>query len=166
MDDVGETLPDAVLETDEVLTASEAEAVRVDAAKGENDGGDDEVPATLMLELLEELRLVVDDEAAARKEVVFELVTLVALLCVVTWEADSEALLEFTVAFTVALEVALVDFEPPAAGFGLFLLLPRIALRASRNSGVSSSTIDSWVRERQIQSPKRATSRVVRRILM
>ena len=145
MDDVGETLADAGLETDEVLMAFEVEDVLVDAAREEEgrEEEEEELLATLLLELIEELRLVLDDEVVATNEVVLEVATPAALFFVVTWEADFVALLAFVVAFTVALEVALVDFEPPAAGFDFLLLLPKIALRASRGWEVSSSTIVS-----------------------
>ena len=165
MGGVGETLPEAGLETDEVLMALEVEAVLVEAAR-DDEGGDEEVLATLLLELIEELRLVLDDEVVATNEVVLEVATPAALFCVVTWEADFVALMAFVVAFKVALEVTFVVFEPPAAGFGLFLPLPGIALRASRDSKVSSSIVDSSARDRQMQSPNRATSRRVRRILV
>lgn len=162
MDDVGETLPDAGLEGDEVLAAFEVEAVLVDTAKeGGEGGGDEEVLAKLLLELIEELRMVLDDEV-----VFFEPVTLAALPFVATWEADFEALLGLTIAFTLALEKGFVDLEPPTAGFGFPLPLPRIALRASRGSETSSSNTDSSAKDRQTQSPKRATSGRVRRILM
>lgn len=106
MGGVGETLPEAGLETDEVLMALEVEAVLVEAAR-DDEGGDEEVLATLLLELIEELRLVLDDEVVATNEVVLEVATPAALFCVVTWEADFVALMAFVVAFKVALEVTL-----------------------------------------------------------
>lgn len=133
MDDVGETLPDARLEGDEVLAPFEVEALLDETAR-EDEARDEEVLLMLFLELIEDIRLVLDDEVVATNEVVFEPVTLAALLFVLTWEADFEALLETTVAFEVGLEVTLVDLKPPTAGFGLPLPLPRIAWRASRSS--------------------------------
>lgn len=95
IDDVGGTLADAGLETNEVLMAFEAEDVLVDTAREEG-GRDEKLLTTLLLEPVEELRLVLDDEAVAANEVVlevvFELATPVALFCVVTWEADLVAL--------------------------------------------------------------------------
>lgn len=166
MDDVGETIPDDGGETGVVLTAFEIEDELVDTAIEEEEGGDEEVLDILLLELIDELRLVLDDEVVATNDEVFELLTLVPFLCVVTWEADFVALLELSVAFPVALEVALVDLERPAADFGFGLLLPKIALRASKDSEASSSIIDSSARDRQMHSPNKATRRRVRRILM
>ena len=93
MDDVGETIPDDGWETGVVLTAFEIEDMLVNVLRDEAKRGDEEVLATLLLELIKELRLVLDDEVVATNEVVFKPVTLVTLLCVVTWEADFVALL-------------------------------------------------------------------------
>lgn len=142
MDWAEETLADARLETDEVLTAFEVEAVLVDTAR-EEDGRDEEVLATLLLELIEELRLVLDDDVVATKEVVLEVVTLAAAFFVEARQGVFGSLEGFGLWFKVTLKAALEDLESPAVGFGFELLLPAIASRASRGSEDSSPTIVS-----------------------
>lgn len=142
MDDVGEALPEAGLEIDEALMAFEPEAVLVDAAR-EEEGRDEEVLATLLLELIEELRLVLDDEVVAASEVVLEVLRLAAAFLVEARQGVFGSLEGFGLWFKVTLKAALEDLESPAVGFGLELLLPAIASRASRGSEDSSSTIVS-----------------------